>query len=137
MFKAIRNCNDAQLSLQLSDVSNSLLVDHLESCNFMVHILEFLSELSHLVTNSGDKPIGCSPEGGTDLWVESKEWVKHEDAYSQSWRDQGVVVSLEFNEAGESSFFIRAFFDAGSKGEWEGGSDRRHCDFLDGSLLGG
>jgi len=135
-FKAIGNCDDAQLSSQLPDVGDSLLVDRLESCNFVFCILEFLSELCRLVANSGDKPIGHSPDGGTDSWVKSEEWIECKDARSRSWRDWGVLVPLEFDEAGEP-FFFGSFFNTGCKGEWEGGSDRRRHDFLNGGLLEG
>jgi hypothetical protein len=50
--------------------------------------------------------------------------------------DRWVLFSLEFDKVGELFFFCH-FLNAGSKGEWEGGSDRRCCDFLDGCGLGG
>ena len=68
-FKAIGNCDDSQLSSQLPIVSCLLLVDGFESCNFVLGLLEFLSELSGSHVNSGDKPKGCGPDGGTDGWV--------------------------------------------------------------------
>jgi hypothetical protein len=84
--------------------------------------------------NSGDKPKGHSPNSGTDSWVSGEEWVKSKDGFSHSWRDWGVLISLELNEMGN---FFPFFLDTCNKGEWEGGRDRRHRDFLDGSLLGG
>jgi len=83
-FKAIRNCDNTQSSSQLLDVSDLLLVDRLESCNLALCILELLSKLSRSVVNSGDKPIGRSPDSGTDSWVESEEWIECEDACSHS-----------------------------------------------------
>jgi len=120
----------------LPDVGDLLLVDRLKSCDLALRILELLTVLGCSVTNSGDKPIGRGPDGGTDLWIESEEWVESEDACSRSWRDQGVVFPLEFNEVGDF-FFFGCFLNAGNKGEWEGGRDRRRRDFLNGGLFWG
>jgi hypothetical protein len=98
--------------------------------------MELLRVLSYLHANSGDKPKGCSLDGGTDGWVSGKEWVESKDGFSHFWRDWGILVSLEFNKVGDFVFFC-CFINAGNKGEWEGGRERRCCDFLDGGLLGG
>jgi hypothetical protein len=99
----------------------------------MLCVVELLSVLGRSHANSGDKPKGRSPDGGTDGWVSGEEWVESEDGFSRPWRDWGVLISLEFDETG--GFFL--FLDACNKGEWEGGRDRRRRDFLNGGLLGG
>jgi hypothetical protein len=81
-FKAIRNCDDSQLSSQLSVVGCLLLVDCLKSCDLMLCVMELLRVLSCLHVNSGDKPKGHSLDGSTDGWVSSEEWVESKDSFS-------------------------------------------------------
>jgi len=81
--------------LQLSVVLCLLLVDSLESLNFLLNFSDLLSVLGHLLMHSGGKPIGCGVDGGIECWV------KGEDCLSQCWRDHRVVILGEVDEAGD------------------------------------
>jgi len=131
-FKARGNCEQAQSSLQLSVVGSSLLVDGFELCDLMLCFLELLSRVSHLLVNSGDKPKGHGADGGRDGCVKGEQWVESEDGFSRSWRDWWVLISLEFDEAGDGVFVLGSFLVGSDEGEWEGGSRRMRHDLLNG-----
>jgi hypothetical protein len=104
------------------------------SCDLVLRVVELLRVLGRSHANSGDKPKGRSPDGGTDGWVSGEEWVESDDGFSRPWRDWGVLVSLELDEGGDFFLFV---VDRGDKGEWEGGRERRRRDLLDGGLFWG
>jgi hypothetical protein len=73
MLKAIRNTEEAQLSLQLLVVLCSLLVDSLKSLNFLLSFSNLLSVLGHSLVHSGCKPIGCGADGGIEHRVKGED----------------------------------------------------------------
>jgi hypothetical protein len=103
--------------LQLSVVLCPLLVDSLESLNFLLGFGELLSILGRSLAYSGGKPIGCGVDGG----IERR--VKGEDGFSQCWRDRQVAVLGEVDEAGDGPVVtVRVLLVVSDNGEWEGGS---------------
>jgi hypothetical protein len=72
-LKAIRNTKEAQLSSQLSVVLCPLLVDSLESLDFLLGFGDFLSILGHSLAYSGCKPIGCGADGGIECRVKGED----------------------------------------------------------------
>jgi len=72
-LKAIRNAKEAQLSSQLSVVLCPLLVDSLESLDFLLGFGDLLSILGRSLVHSGGKPIGCGADGGIEHRVEGKD----------------------------------------------------------------
>jgi hypothetical protein len=121
----------------LSVVGLSLLVDRFESCDLVLRFLELLSRVGRSLANSGDKPKGRGADGGRDGCVKGEQWVESEDGLSRSWRDRWVLVSLEFDEAGDGVFVFVAFLIGSDEGEWEGGSRRMRRDLLNGCKFGG
>jgi len=119
----------------LSVVGLSLLVDCFEPSDLVLRFLELLSRVGCSLANSGDKPKGCGVDGGRDGCVKG-EWVESEDGFSQSWRDWQVLVSFEFDEAGDRVFVLGPFFVGSDEGEWEGGSRRMRRDLLNGCGFG-
>ena len=99
-LKAIGNAEEAQLSSQLSVVLCLLLVDSLESLNFLLNFSDLLSVLGHLLMHSGGKPIGCGVDGGIERRVEG------EDCLSRRRRDRRVVVLGKVNEVGDGPWLL-------------------------------
>jgi len=83
------------LSSQLSVVLCPLLVDSLESVDFLLGFGELLSVLGHSLAYSGGKPIGYGADGGIERRVEG------EDCLSRHRRDRRVAVLGEVNEASD------------------------------------
>ena len=103
--------------MQLSVVLCLLLVDSLESLNFLLNFSDLLSVLGHLLMHSGGKPIGCGVDGGI------KHRVKGEDCLSRRRRDRWVVVPDEVDKAGNGPMVaVRVLLVVSDNGEWEGGS---------------
>ena len=73
MLKAIGNAEEAQSSLQLLVVLCPLLVDSLESLDFLLSFGDLLSILGRLFTYSGCKPIGCGTDGGIERRVKGED----------------------------------------------------------------
>jgi hypothetical protein len=129
-LKAIRNTEGAQLSSQLSVVLCPLLVDLLESLNFLFSFGDLLSILGRLLAHSGCKLIGCGADGGIEHRVEG------EDCLSRCRRDCQVVILGEVNEAGDGPVVtVRVLLIISDKGEWEGGSCWRRRDFHEGETI--
>jgi len=59
--------------LQLSVVLCLLLVDSLESLDFLLGFSNLLSILGRSLAYSGCKPIGCGVDGGIERRVEGKD----------------------------------------------------------------
>ena len=131
MLKAIGNAEEAQSSSQLSVVLCLLLVDSLESLDFLLGFGNLLSILGHLLTYSGCKPIGCGTDGGIECRVEG------EDCLSQCQRDHWVVIPCEVNEASNGPVVAGqgVLLVVSDKGEWEGGSCWRWRDFHKGDAV--
>jgi hypothetical protein len=131
MLKAIGNAKEAQSSSQLSVVLYLLLVDSLESLDFLLGFGNLLSILGHSLTYSGCKPIGCGADGGIECRVEGK------DCLSQCRRDHRVVIPCKVNEAGNGPMVAGqgVLLVVSDKGEWEGGSCWRWRDFHKGDAV--
>jgi hypothetical protein len=130
MLKAIRNAEEAQLSLQLLVVLCSLLVDSLESLNFLLSFSNLLSVLGRSLAHSGCKPIGCGADGG----IEHR--VKGEDYLSRHRRDHQVVIPGEVDEASDGPMVaVQVLLVVSDKGEWEGGSCWRRHNFREGDAV--
>ena len=94
-----------------------LLVDSLESVNFLLGFGELLSVLGRSLAYSGGKPIGCGADGGIERRVEG------EDCLSRRRRDRWVAVPGEVdNVGGEPVVTVRVLLVVSDNGEWEGGS---------------
>jgi len=129
-LKAIGNTEEAQSSSQLSVVLCPLLVDSLESLNFLLGFGELLSVLGHSLAYSGGKPIGCGADGGIEHRVEGK------DCLSRCRRDRRVVVLGEVNEAGDGPVVaVRVLLVVSDNGEWEGGSCCSRRNFCEGDAF--
>jgi hypothetical protein len=129
-LKAIGNADEAQSSSQLLVVLCPLLVDLLESLDFLLGFSDLLSVLGHSFTHSGGKPIGCGADGG----IEHR--VKGEDCLSRRQRDRLVVIPGEVDEAGNGAMVtVQVLLVLSDKGEWEGGSCWRWRDFHEGEAV--
>jgi len=117
--------------LQLLVVLCPLLVDSLESLDFLLGFGDLLSILGCSLAHSGCKPIGCGADGGIEHRIEG------EDCLSQYRRDHQVVVPYEVNEAGNGPVVTGwgVLLIVSDKGEWEGGSCWRRRDFHKGDAV--
>ena len=116
--------------MQLSVVLCPLLVDSLESLDFLFGFGDLLSILGRLLVHSGCKPIGCGTDGGIEHRVEG------EDCLSRHWRDHRVVVPGKVDEAGNGPVVaVRVLLVVSDNGEWEGGSCWRRHDFCEGDAV--
>jgi hypothetical protein len=105
------------LSSQLLVVLCPLLVDLLESLDFLLGFSDLLSVLGHSFMYSGCKPIGCGADGGIEHRVKGK------DCLSQCQRDRWVVDPGEVDKAGDGPVVTaRVLLIVSDNGEWEGGS---------------
>jgi hypothetical protein len=130
MLKAIGNTEEAQLSLQLLVVLCPLLVDLLESLDFLLGFGDLLSIVGRLFMHSGGKPIGCGTDGGIERRVEGK------DCLSQRQRDRWVVVLGKVDRAGDGPMVaVRVLLIVSDNGEWEGGSCWRQHNFCEGDAV--
>jgi hypothetical protein len=129
-LKAIGNAEEAQSSSQLSVVLCLLLVDSLESLDFLLGLSDLLSILGHSLARSGGKPIGCGVDGGIEHRVEG------EDCLSRCQRDCRVAVPGKVDEAGDGPVVaVRVLLVVSNNGEWEGGSCWRQRDFHKGDAI--
>jgi hypothetical protein len=116
--------------LQLSVVLCSLLVDSLESLNFLLSFGNLLSILGRSLAYSGCKPVGCGADGGIECRV------KGEDCLSQRRRDCRVVVLGEVDETSDGFVVaVRVLLVVSDNSEWEGGSCCRRRDFREGGAV--
>jgi len=107
-----------------------LLVDSLESVDFLLGFGELLSVLGCSLAHSGGKPIGCGADGGIERRVEGK------DCLSQRQRDRRVAVPGEVDEAGDGPVVaVRVLLIVSDNGEWEGGSCCRQRNFREGDAV--
>ena len=72
-----------------------LLVDSLESLDFLLGFSNFLNVLGRSLMYSGCKPIGCGTDSGIECRIEGK------DCLSRRWRDRRVTVPGEVDEASD------------------------------------
>jgi hypothetical protein len=116
--------------LQLSVVLCLLLVDSLESLDFLLGFGDLLSILGRSLTHSGSKPIGCGTDGGIEHRVEG------EDCLSRCQRDRWVAVPGEVDKASDGPVVaVRVLLIVSDNGEWEGGSCWRRRDFRKGNAV--
>jgi len=73
MLKAIGNAEEAQSSSQLLVVLCPLLVDLLESLDFLLGFGDLLSILGRSLAYSGCKPIGCGMDGGIERRIKGED----------------------------------------------------------------
>jgi hypothetical protein len=107
-----------------------LLVDSLESLDFLLSFGDLLSILGHLFAHSGGKPIGCGADGSIECRVGG------EHCLSQCRRDHRVAVAVEVDEASDGPVVtVRVLLVVSNNGEWEGGSCWRRRDFREGDAV--